>query len=50
MHMEAVQKYVVDMTEEEARRLYQEIGKLSKNQFGEQLNELYHLLDIWVGS
>lgn len=50
MHMEPVQRYVINMTKEEAAELYQEIGKFSKNQLGEQLNELYHLLDIWVGS
>lgn len=47
MHMEAVQKYVINMTEEEAHRLYRQIGELPNILIVDELLKVYNELDIW---
>lgn len=50
MHMEAVQKYVVDMTREEAIELRDAIGALAGNLIKDNpLEELYEQLVATVG-
>ena len=43
MHMEAIQKYVISMTKEEAESLRDELGGLEKTQLGPKMKELHNL-------
>lgn len=45
--MEAVQKYVVDMTEEEAHRLYRQIRELPNELLVDEFLKLHGELAIW---
>ena len=46
--MEAVQRYVISMTEEEAESLYDQIGQLPSGKVSDELLELYQTLKIWL--
>ena len=52
MHMEAVQKYTISMTQEEAKALYKELGHLASGLYFDRpkLLSLYETLEIWAGS
>lgn len=52
MHMEPVQRYVISMSEEEAKALYEEMGMITSAFFLERPKflELYETLEIWAGS
>ena len=45
MHMEAVQRYVINLSEEDAKALYKEMGAIVLNK--PKLQELYETLDFW---
>ena len=50
MHMEAVQRYVISMSEEEAKALFQELLYIPSRDFSDKpnLQELYETLKIWT--
>ena len=45
--MEAVQKYVISLSREEAESLYDQIGQLPSGKVGDELLELYETLKVW---
>ena len=49
MHMEAVQRYTISMTQEEAKALYEEMGALASGLYSDkpELLGLYQTLEIW---
>lgn len=49
MHMEAVQKYVISLSEEELVELYKEMGMLESGVFldSPKLFSLYETLEVW---
>lgn len=49
MHMQAVQKYVLDMTEEEAHRLYRQLRELPNELLVDEFLKAHNELDIWFG-
>lgn len=50
MHMEAVQRYVISMSEGEAKALYEEMLDIPSRDFSDKpnLQELYETLKIWT--
>ena len=52
MHMEAVQRYTISMTQEEAKALYKEMGAIASGVFLDKpkLLSLYETLEVWAGS
>ena len=50
MHMEAVQRYVISLSEEEAKALFGEMLDIPSHIFSDKpnLQELYETLKIWT--
>lgn len=50
MHMEAVQRYVISLSEEEAKVLFEEMLEIPSHIFSDKpnLQELYETLKIWT--
>ena len=49
MRMEAVQKYVLDMTEEEALRLYRQLRELPNELLVDEFLKVCNELNVWFG-
>lgn len=49
MHMEAVQRYVLNLTEEEGKTLLSELSKVPLSYMGDEMVDLYETLGIWFG-
>lgn len=49
MHMEAVQRYVLNLTEKQGQTLLFELSKVPVSHMGAELTDLYETLGIWFG-
>lgn len=49
MHIEAVQRYTLNFTEEEGRTLLSELSKVPLSHTGSEMLSLYETLEIWFG-
>lgn len=52
MHMEAIQRYVINMTEQEAKNVYESLRQIPFHYFNGpdniELQALYETLQIWA--